>query len=67
MECLSEVGEFKYLSVLFMSEGKMDQEIDSWIGAAGGAKCNGKTFDLPVDLCSDPDLWSWTLGNHQKN
>ena len=25
--------EFKYLRVLFMSEGKMEQEIERWIGA----------------------------------
>ncbi|KAK3532757.1 hypothetical protein QTP86_028126 [Hemibagrus guttatus] len=28
------VEEFKYLGVLFMSEGRMDREIDRWIGAA---------------------------------
>ena len=28
------MDEFKYLVVLFTSEGKMEQEIDKWIGAA---------------------------------
>ncbi|KAK3514114.1 hypothetical protein QTP70_005118 [Hemibagrus guttatus] len=33
-EFLHQVEEFKYLGVLFMSEGRMDCEIDRWIGAA---------------------------------
>ncbi|KAK3532712.1 hypothetical protein QTP86_028082, partial [Hemibagrus guttatus] len=33
-EVLPQVEEFKYLGVLFTSEGRMDHEIDSWIGAA---------------------------------
>ncbi|KAK3547561.1 hypothetical protein QTP86_024709 [Hemibagrus guttatus] len=33
-EVLPQVGEFKYLGVLFTSEGRMDREIDRWIGAA---------------------------------
>ncbi|KAK3521471.1 hypothetical protein QTP70_005768 [Hemibagrus guttatus] len=33
-EFLPQVEEFKYLGVLFMSEGRMDREIDRWIGAA---------------------------------
>ncbi|KAK3513794.1 hypothetical protein QTP70_028888 [Hemibagrus guttatus] len=33
-ELLSQVEEFKYLGVLFTSEGRMDHEIDRWIGAA---------------------------------
>ncbi|KAI3360392.1 hypothetical protein L3Q82_002306 [Scortum barcoo] len=33
-EVLPQVEEFKYLGVLFMSEGKMEREIDRWIGAA---------------------------------
>ncbi|KAK3552109.1 hypothetical protein QTP86_000648 [Hemibagrus guttatus] len=32
-EVLPQVEEFKYLGVLFMSEGRMDREIDRWIGA----------------------------------
>lgn len=31
---MPQVGEFKYLVVLFMSEGEPEQEINSWIGAA---------------------------------
>ncbi|KAK3509001.1 hypothetical protein QTP70_015948 [Hemibagrus guttatus] len=33
-EVLLQVEEFKYLGVLFMSEGRMDREIDRQIGAA---------------------------------
>jgi len=42
VECSLQVGsellpqgkEFKYFGVLFTSEGKMEREIDRWIGAA---------------------------------
>ena len=33
-ECLPQVEEFKYLGVLFTSEGRMEREIDRRIGAA---------------------------------
>ncbi|KAK3540137.1 hypothetical protein QTP70_026880 [Hemibagrus guttatus] len=33
-EVLPQMEEFKYLGVLFTSEGRMDCEIDRWIGAA---------------------------------
>ncbi|KAI3353926.1 hypothetical protein L3Q82_005127 [Scortum barcoo] len=33
-EVLPQVEEFKYLEVLFTSEGKMEREIDRQIGAA---------------------------------
>ncbi|KAK3508365.1 hypothetical protein QTP70_022939 [Hemibagrus guttatus] len=33
-QVLPQVEEFKYLGVLFTSEGRMDREIDRWIGAA---------------------------------
>ncbi|KAL1274593.1 hypothetical protein QQF64_027407 [Cirrhinus molitorella] len=36
-ECLPQVDEFKYLGVLFTSEGRMEHEIDRWIGAAATA------------------------------
>ncbi|TWW74537.1 hypothetical protein D4764_14G0005400 [Takifugu flavidus] len=32
-EVLPQVGEFKYLGILFTSEGRMEREIDRWIGA----------------------------------
>ena len=33
-EILPQVEEFKYLGVLFTSEGRMEREIDRWIGTA---------------------------------
>ncbi len=33
-ELLPQAKEFKYLRVLFTSEGKMEHEMDRWIGAA---------------------------------
>ncbi len=33
-EILPQVEEFKYLGVLFTSEGRMEREIDRWVGAA---------------------------------
>ena len=70
-EILPQVEEFKYLGVLFTSEGRMDREIDRRIGAASAvmrtlhrsvvvkrAEPKGEAFDLPVDLGSYPHLWS---------
>ncbi|KAI3353930.1 hypothetical protein L3Q82_005131 [Scortum barcoo] len=73
-EVLPQVEEFKYLGVLFTSEGKMEREIDRWrIGAASavmrsvycpdrrgeeGAESKGEALDLPVNLRSHPHLWS---------
>ncbi|KAI3365904.1 hypothetical protein L3Q82_000734 [Scortum barcoo] len=48
-EVLPQVEEFKYLGVLFTSEGKMEREIDRRIGAA--ASCS---YAVGV-----PDRWSW--------
>ncbi len=31
------------------------------------AKPKGEALDLPVNLCSNPHLWSWALGNDQQN
>ncbi|GAA6099878.1 uncharacterized protein LOC111191400, partial [Tachysurus ichikawai] len=33
-ELLSQVEEFKYLGVLFTSEGRMERKIDRWIGGS---------------------------------
>ncbi|KAI3370772.1 hypothetical protein L3Q82_007308 [Scortum barcoo] len=38
-EVLPQVEEFKYLGVLFTSEGKMEREIDRRIGAASAELC----------------------------
>ena len=71
-EILPQVEEFKYLGVLFTSEGRMECEIDTRIGTASAvmrtdaqircgeerAEPKGKALDLPVDLRSYPHLWS---------
>ncbi|TWW78139.1 R2 Retrovirus-related Pol polyprotein from type I retrotransposable element [Takifugu flavidus] len=70
-EVLPQVEEFKYLGVLFTSEGRMEREIDRRIGAASAvmrtlhrslvvkrAELKGEALDLPVDLRSYPHLWS---------
>ncbi|KAI3375367.1 hypothetical protein L3Q82_021856, partial [Scortum barcoo] len=66
-EVLPQVEEFKYLGVLFTSEGKMEREIDRRIGAASSAVMRSvyrtvvvkkelsrkaKALDLPVNLRS---------------
>ncbi|KAI3358336.1 hypothetical protein L3Q82_014777 [Scortum barcoo] len=67
-EVLPQVEEFKYLGVLFTSEGKMEHEIDRQIGAASavmqsdvpdrhgeeGAESKGEALDLPVNLPTLP-------------
>ncbi|TWW55864.1 hypothetical protein D4764_09G0009140 [Takifugu flavidus] len=71
-EILPQVEEFKYLGVLFTSEGRMEREIDRRIGSNADsarphyyvrsgeerAEPKGEALDLPVDLCSYPHLWS---------
>ncbi|KAI3376614.1 hypothetical protein L3Q82_017048, partial [Scortum barcoo] len=72
-EVLPQVEEFKYLGVLFTSEGKMEREIDRRIGAASavmrsdvpdrrgeeGAEPKGEALDLHRSISrSHPHLWS---------
>ncbi|TWW73526.1 hypothetical protein D4764_15G0009200 [Takifugu flavidus] len=64
-ELLPQVEEFKYLGVLFTSEGKMEQEIDRRIGAVSAVMRTlhwsvvvNLPVNLPVDLRSYPHLWS---------
>ncbi|KAK3518550.1 hypothetical protein QTP70_001608 [Hemibagrus guttatus] len=73
-ELLHQVEEFKYLGVLFTSEGRMDHEIDRRISSNAtdssnavyvpiccgeeGAEPEGKALDLPVNLRSYSHLWS---------
>ena len=78
-EILPQVDEFKYLGELFISEGKMEREIDwrcsnlSYAGYAPvhrgeeGADPKGEALDLQVNLRSHPHLWSRTLGSDRKN
>ena len=68
-EFLPHVEEFKYLGVLFTSEGRMEREIDRLIGAMAmvvvsvchseeRAESKGEALDLAVNLRSYPHLWS---------
>ena len=81
-ESLPQAREFKYLEVLFKSEGKMEWEMDRRFSAASavmralpvpdrcgdeGAESEGKDLDLPVHLHSNPHLWSWAFGSDRKN
>ncbi len=78
-EFLPQVEEFKYLGVLFMSEGRMEREIDRRSGAASavmrlmvcrgeeGAELQGKALDLPVNLRSYSHLWLWAVGHDRKD
>ena len=70
-ESLPQVEEFKYFGVLFMSEGKMEWEIDTRIGVGltvmqteavcyveERAESEGKAFNWQVNLCPNSHLWS---------
>ncbi|KAI3366015.1 hypothetical protein L3Q82_009843 [Scortum barcoo] len=75
-EVLPQVEEFKYLGVLFTSEGKMEREIDRRIGAASavmrsvcrtvsgeeGAESKGEALDLPVNLRFPPSPMVMNFG-----
>ncbi|KAK0132165.1 Retrovirus-related Pol polyprotein from type-1 retrotransposable element R2 [Merluccius polli] len=69
---LPQVKEFKYLGILFSSEGKMEREMDRRIGVASAVMWalyrtvvvkkelsrNGEALNLPVYLHPNPHLWS---------
>ena len=63
MDC--PLPEFKYLGVLFTSEGRMEREIDRRIDVASAVMRGlhwtvlvGSALDLPVGLRSNLHLWS---------
>ncbi|XP_058251558.1 uncharacterized protein LOC131356504 [Hemibagrus wyckioides] len=69
---LPQVEEFKYLGVLFTSQGRMEWEIDRWVGAAAAAMQSvyrsvvlnkelslGSTLSLPI-LTYGHELWVMT-------
>jgi len=76
-EILPQVEEFKYLGVLFMSEGRTEREIDRQTGVVSAvlptlhrpdivkklAEPEGKALDLTVNLYSYPHLWSRAMGS----
>ncbi len=68
--------EFKYLWVLFSSEGQMkvSQQVDwcrassevdsvSDCGVSEGVDSEGEALGSSVGLCSSPHVWSWSLGD----
>lgn len=63
---LPRVEEFKYLGILFMSEGISERETDKWIGVACAVMWlpESKALSLPVSLPSNtyhgPELWVMT-------
>lgn len=65
MECPLWVrDEFKYLRVLFTSEGRGKWEINRWLIVVvwcveKTAECKSEEFDIPVDLRLYPQLWSY--------
>lgn len=68
-ELLPQVKQFKYLRVLFSGDRKMECEMDWGFGATSAVmaalyqtvlvkRAGRQALDLPVDLCSNPNLWS---------
>ncbi len=39
----------------------------TWLLWWRGTEPEGKAFNVPIDLCSSPHLWSWVLGSDRKN
>lgn len=63
-ELLPQAKKFKSLGGgLFMSDEKMECEMDTNCCDEEGTKPEGKAYDLPVDLHSNPYLWSGALGS----
>ncbi|CAM1325865.1 Uncharacterised protein r2_g3477 [Pycnogonum litorale] len=66
---LKRVEKFKYLGVVFTSDGRRDIELDTRIAAAGavmrhavaaeaGTWCKSQARRFQISLCSYPHLWS---------
>lgn len=45
--------------------GDVDSVLDC--GASEGVGYEGEALDSSVDLCSSPQVWSWSLGSDCKN
>ena len=60
-EILPQVEDFKYLGVLFTSEGRKEREIDGRIGAAS-AVMRALHRPVVVNRRSYPHLWSRAVG-----
>lgn len=79
-ESLTQVRDFNYLEVLFLSEGTMEREMAQRIGAAGVVLCllyctvvmkielsQKAKLNLLVNLCSYYHQYSWWMGHDKKN
>ena len=67
---LQQVERFKYLRVVFTSDGNRNKEVDTRIGKANAVLrelYNHKAFSFLIGHCSYPHLWSWILGDDWKN
>ena len=69
---LKQTKKFKYLGVIFSSDGGLDNELDTRIGKANAlnapalpisctetrAMCKSKAFCFQISFCSYPHIWS---------
>lgn len=72
-ELLPQAREFKYLRVLFASDGKMEQEIDRRVGGSvcgvAGAAPDSCGEEIYWHLHSNPHLWCelWVVTQRKKS
>ena len=78
---LQQVEKFKYLGVVFTSDGRRSEEIDTRVGKAitvlrelyhavvtkRELSSTAKPSVVQISFCSDSHLWSWILGYLWKN
>ena len=57
-ESLPQVEEFKYLEVLFTSEGKMERKFDGRIGGAVGSYVDAKAMCVVKEVAESEDKYS---------
>ena len=78
---LKQTEKFKYFGVVFLSNGRQENELDARIGKASVVLrqlyqslvlkrellYKSKAFCFQISFCSYPHLWSSVLGNDQKS
>ena len=57
-QLLPQVEEFKYLEVLFTSEGKMERKFDGRIGGAVGSYVDAKAMCVVKEVAESEDKYS---------
>lgn len=57
-------GKWSMSPTAFWCGISCNSELSEWKGSPAGSQ---KTFDLPVDLHSNPHQWPWALGRDGKN